>query len=72
MSWGHKLFCKRESVSNGVSVFAPVFAPIRSEVSYYFALGGLATERILCCKGNDLFGQQTSVSPGSLLLLIDF
>lgn len=56
MSWGHKLFCKRESVSNGVSVFAPVFAPIRSEVSYYFALGGLATERILCCKGNDLFG----------------
>lgn len=67
MSCWHKLFCKRESVSNCVSVFVR-----RGQVSYFFALGGLSTERILCCKGNCLFGQQTPVLPGSLLLLIDF
>lgn len=47
MSCWHKLFCKKDSVSNGVSLFVLI-------QSYYFALGGVATERILYCKGNNL------------------
>lgn len=47
VSCWHKLFCKKDSVSNGVSLFVLI-------QSYYFALGGVATERILYCKGNNL------------------
>ena len=48
MSCWHKLFCKRESVSNSVSVFLLI------QIITLHTRDGLATERIQYCKGNSL------------------
>ena len=65
MSCWHKLFCEGEGVSHPVSVFVLI-------ESYYFALGGVATEEYCTARKRSHFcRQQTYVLPSSLLLLID-